>query len=262
MEDILTITNLSKKYKGNEKYAVKDLCFEVKEGELFAFLGPNGAGKSTTIKCITGALPFSDGNIRICGYDLHDNPISAKKNVGYVPDNHFLYDTMTADEYINFMADIYGVGLNDRKQRSEKYLELFDLTDVKNKPVGGYSHGMKQKICIIGALIHNPKLWILDEPLTGLDPKSAYNLKEIMREHCKQGNSVLFSSHIIEVVEKLCDRVAIIDKGKLIVSGSMDEIKASNVDNSLEEFFMSVTDSSVQGGEKFDENFGKDEFSE
>ncbi len=260
MGNILTITNLSKKYKGNEKYSVKDLCFEVEEGELFAFLGPNGAGKSTTIKCITGALPYSEGSVRICGYDLHESPIAAKKNIGYVPDNHFLYETMTANEYINFMADIYGVGINDRKTRAEKYLELFDLADVANKQVGGYSHGMKQKICVIGALIHNPKLWILDEPLTGLDPKSAYNLKELMREHCKEGNSVLFSSHIIEVVEKLCDRVAIIDKGSLIVSGSMDEIRASNKEGSLEEFFISVTDSSANGGERFDENLSSEEF--
>lgn len=241
MSEILTITNLSKKYKGNDKYSVKDLSFQVNEGELFAFLGPNGAGKSTTIKCITGALPYSEGNIKICGHDLHERPIDAKKNIGYVPDNHFTYDTMTGGEYVNFMADIYGVGINDRKTRADKYVELFGLTDAIGKPIGSYSHGMKQKICVIGALIHNPKLWILDEPLTGLDPQSAYNLKELMKEHCKDGNSVLFSSHIIEVVEKLCDRLAIIDKGSLIISGSMEEIRAKNADNSLEEFFLSVT---------------------
>lgn len=238
---ILSINNLSKKYRGNENYSVKDLSFNVKEGELFAFLGPNGAGKSTTIKCITGALPYTEGNISICGYNLHDNPVAAKKNIGYVPDNHFLYEGMTANEYINFMADIYGVGVNDRKERSRKYLELFSLTDSADKPLSSYSHGMKQKICVIGALIHNPKLWILDEPLTGLDPMSAYNLKELMREHCKEGNSVFFSSHIIEVVEKLCDKVAIIDKGQLIISGSMDEIRAKDKENSLEDFFISVT---------------------
>lgn len=241
MSDVLTITNLSKKYKGNENYSVKDLSFEVKEGELFAFLGPNGAGKSTTIKCIVGAMPYSEGNIKICSHDLHEDPIQAKINVGYVPDNHFTYDTMTGWEYINFMSDIYGVGVNDRKLRGEKYLELFSLSDASGKPIGSYSHGMKQKICVIGALIHNPKLWILDEPLTGLDPQSAYNLKELMRQHCKEGNSVLFSSHIIEVVEKLCDRLAIIDKGSLLISGSMEEIRAKNEDNSLEEFFLSVT---------------------
>ncbi len=246
MSDILRITNLSKKYKGNEKYSVRDLNLQVKEGELFAFLGPNGAGKSTTIKCIVGALPFTEGNVNICGYDFHEKPIEAKRCIGYVPDNHFLYETMTANEYINFMADIYGVGINDRKIRAEKYLELFGLSDVANKAVGSYSHGMKQKICVIGALIHNPKLWILDEPLTGLDPQSAYNLKELMREHCREGNSVLFSSHIIEVVEKLCDRLAIIDKGRLLISGSMDEIRASNEDNSLEEFFLSVTQQSQE----------------
>ena len=245
MNEILTITNLSKKYKGNDKYSVKDLSFSVKEGELFAFLGPNGAGKSTTIKCITGALPYSEGNIKICGHDLRESPIDAKKNIGYVPDNHFTYDTMTGNEYINFMSDIYGVGVNDRKTRADKYLQLFGLTDVAQKPIGGYSHGMKQKICVIGALIHNPKLWILDEPLTGLDPQSAYNLKELMKEHCKEGNSVLFSSHIIEVVEKLCDRLAIIDKGSLLISGSMEEIRAKNSDNSLEEFFLSVTQGDV-----------------
>lgn len=238
---ILSINNLSKKYKGNENYSVKDLSFDIKEGELYAFLGPNGAGKSTTIKCITGALPYNEGSISICGYNLHDNPVQAKQNIGYVPDNHFLYENMTAMEYINFMADIYGVGVNDRVQRSKKYLELFSLTDSKNKPLSSFSHGMKQKVCVIGALIHNPKLWILDEPLTGLDPMSAFNLKELMKEHCKEGNSVFFSSHIIEVVEKLCDKVAIIDKGKLLISGSMDEIRAKDDENSLEDFFLSVT---------------------
>lgn len=238
---ILTINNLSKKYRGNENYSVKDLSFEVNEGELYAFLGPNGAGKSTTIKCITGALPYSEGDITVCGCNLKDNPVEAKKNIGYVPDNHFLYEGMTANEYIDFMADIYGVGLNDRNERRKKYVELFSLGDAINKPLSSYSHGMKQKVCVIGALIHNPKLWILDEPLTGLDPMSAYNLKELMKEHCKEGNSVFFSSHIIEVVEKLCDKVAIIDKGRLLVSGSMEEIRAKNDDHSLEDFFLSVT---------------------
>lgn len=240
-DQILSINNLSKKYRGNENYSVKDLSFDVKEGELYAFLGPNGAGKSTTIKCITGALPYTEGNISVCGFNLHDNPVEAKKNIGYVPDNHFLYESMTADEYINFMADIYGVGVNDRKERSKKYLRLFALEDSQNKPLSSFSHGMKQKVCVIGALIHNPKLWILDEPLTGLDPMSAYNLKELMKEHCKEGNSVFFSSHIIEVVEKLCDKVAIIDKGHLLVSGSMEEIRAMDKENSLEDFFISVT---------------------
>lgn len=259
---ILSIDNLSKKYRGNEKYSVKDLSFEVNEGELYAFLGPNGAGKSTTIKCIVGALPYSEGNISVCGYNLHDNPVAAKKNIGYVPDNHFLYEGMTANEYIDFMADIYGVGVNDRNARRKKYLELFSLEDSQDKLLSSFSHGMKQKVCVIGALIHNPKLWILDEPLTGLDPMSAYNLKELMREHCKEGNSVFFSSHIIEVVEKLCDKVAIIDKGRLLVSGSMEEIRAKDDDNSLEDFFISVTqkesDAQKVASLGIDEESGKD----
>lgn len=259
---ILSINNLSKKYRGNDNYSVKDLSFEVKEGELYAFLGPNGAGKSTTIKCITGALPYKEGSINICGYNLHDNPVEAKKNIGYVPDNHFLYESMTANEYINFMADIYGVGVNDRKERSKKYLELFSLTDSQNKPLSSFSHGMKQKVCVIGALIHNPKLWILDEPLTGLDPMSAYNLKELMKEHCKEGNSVFFSSHIIEVVEKLCDKVAIIDKGHLLISGSMEEIRAKDRENSLEDFFISVTQNDKDAIQLSENNESEDEFTE
>ena len=235
---MLTITNLSKKYKNNEKYAVKDISFEVKDGEIFGFLGPNGAGKSTTIKCVTGILPFTEGSINIGGYNLKDDPINAKMQIGFVPDNHMMYEQLTAREYVNFMADIFKVGSEDRKIRTNKLLELFELTDVFDKQISSYSHGMKQKICVIGALVHNPKLWILDEPLTGLDPKSAHILKELMKEHCKEGNSVFFSSHMLEVVEKVCDRVAIIDKGQLIACDSVEELKKQD---SLENFFLAVT---------------------
>lgn len=237
---MLEITNLSKQYRNNTEFSVKDISFKIDEGEIFGFLGPNGAGKSTTIKCVTGILPYSMGNIKICGHDLQEHPTLAKQEIGYVPDNHMMYETLTAKEYINFMSDIFKVGANDRKQRSEKLLELFDLTNVYDKQISTFSHGMKQKICVIGALVHNPKLWILDEPMTGLDPKSSHTLKMLMKEHCAQGNSVFFSSHMLEVVEKLCDRIAIINKGQLLEVGNLESIKSNN-GLSLEDFFLSVT---------------------
>lgn len=238
---MLSITNLSKTYKGNTLPAVSDISFEVKRGEIFGFLGPNGAGKSTTIKCIMGILPFEHGCITINGVDIKANPIAAKANIGYVPDNHVIYDKLTGLEYANFMADIYGVSSEDRKQRIEELAETFQLTEALNKPINSYSHGMKQKICVIGALVHKPKLWVLDEPMMGLDPKSSYELKQLMRKHCDEGNCVCFSSHMLEIVEKICDRVAIIDKGRLIAVKTVDEIKESRQDGSLEEFFLSVT---------------------
>lgn len=213
---------------------------EVNKGEIFGFLGPNGAGKSTTIKMITGILMPDYGNIEVCGYDLINNPINAKLNIGYVPDNHAVYEKLKGIEYLNFMADIYGINKEDREKNIGNYLKIFNMEDAANSLIKSYSHGMKQKICVIGALIHNPKLWILDEPLTGLDPQSAFMLKEHMREHCKQGNTVFFSSHVLEVVEKICDRVAIIDKGRLVAVGTIEQLK-SRADNSLEKYFLELT---------------------
>lgn len=237
---MLEITNLSKKYKSNDKYSIRDISFDVKEGEIFGFLGPNGAGKSTTIKCVTGILPYNEGNIKICGYDLQESPLKAKKEIGFVPDNHIMYESLTAIEYVDFIANIYGVGVNDKKQRADKLFEIFELTDASNKQISTFSHGMKQKISVIGALVHQPKLWILDEPMTGLDPKSSYTLKQLMREHCNEGNSVFFSSHMLDVVEKVCDRIAIVNKGELLEVGDLDTIKSNNK-ASLEDFFLSVT---------------------
>lgn len=248
---MLTINHLSKRYKNNDQFAVKDVSFAVKEGEIFGFLGPNGAGKSTTIKCLTGILPYEEGCIEVCGVDLKENPVKAKSNIGYVSDNHATYEKLTAREYLRFMADIYNVGPHDRKTRTEKLLEIFDLTNVYDKQISGYSHGMKQKICVIGALIHNPRLWVLDEPLTGLDPKSAHQLKELMHEHCLNGNSVFFSSHVLEVVEKICDRIAIIDKGSLLMVSDMESLKQNAAELSLEDFFLSVTGEG-NGEERFD----------
>ena len=244
---MLKIENLRKKYRGGEKYAVDGISLEVREGEVFGFLGPNGAGKSTTIKCAAGILPFDEGRISICGKDLRTETIAAKMQMGYVSDNHAVYDKLTAREYLNFISDIYGVGDSDRKRRADEYMQMFGLTDAFDSPIKTFSHGMKQKICVIGALIHAPKLWILDEPMTGLDPKSAFELKELMRRHCEEGNSVFFSSHVLEVVEKVCDHVAIIDGGKIIAGLGIGELDDIRNGSSLEDVFLSLTEDAPQG---------------
>lgn len=238
---MLIIDNLTKKYLKSDVKAVDGLSLEIENGEIFGFLGPNGAGKSTTIKCLTGILPFSEGDIMLDGVSLLKNPIEVKMNIGYVPDTHDFYERLTGAEYINFMANVYGVNENDRKNRFDKYVSMFRLSDAINDYIKSYSHGMRQKISIIGALIHNPKLWVLDEPLTGLDPQSAFDLKELMKQHCAEGNSVFFSSHVLEVVEKICDRVAIINKGKLVTVCDINELKEKREDLSLEELFLSLT---------------------
>lgn len=238
---MITISNLSKKYKSADTYAVKNLSLTVQDGEVFGFIGANGAGKSTTIKCITGILPFVEGKIEIAGFDLAKDPISAKKNIGYVSDNHSVYDKLTGRQYVNFLADVYGVTKELRDTRLNELAIRFELQDKLDNPIKSYSHGMKQKICVIGALIHEPKVWVLDEPLTGLDPKSARELKGLMREHCNKGNVVFFSSHVLEVVEKLCDRVAIIKNGEIIASFSMDELEKQQEGKSLEDFFLEIT---------------------
>lgn len=235
------IRKLTKTYSGNSRPSVNNLSFKVNDGEIFGFIGPNGAGKSTTIKCVTGIIGFESGEILIDGISIKDDPIAAKKNIGYVSDDHTLYEGLTGTEYINFICNVFGVSQSDRDSRLSKYLELFALKDAINNQISSYSHGMKQKLCIIAALIHNPKIWILDEPMTGLDPKSAYNLKQLMKEHAEEGNIVFFSSHVLDVVEKVCDRVGIIDDGHLITSCKIDELKSSS-DKSLEEFFLKLTD--------------------
>ena len=242
---MLEIKNLTKSYGGSSVPAVDNLSLKVEKGEIFGFIGPNGAGKSTTIKCITGILNFSEGQILIDDKDLKSEPIEAKKIVGYVSDSHVIYDKLTGIEFVNFMCNIYGVSQSEREERLEKYLEIFELKNAINNLIKSYSHGMKQKLNIIGALIHEPKLWILDEPLTGLDPKSSYELKKLMREHTERGNSVFFSSHVLDVVEKICDRIAIIDRGKLITTCAVSELKDSEnsgIKASLEEIFLKITE--------------------
>ena len=239
---MIKINSLSKMYKNADRFAVKNLSLIVNDGEVFGFIGANGAGKSTTIKCITGILPYNDGSIEIAGYDMAKDSISAKKNIGYVSDYHSVYDKLTGREYVNFLANIYGVSKQDRDQRLNDLSIRFDLQDKLDSPIKSYSYGMKQKICVIGALIHEPKVWILDEPLTGLDPKSAKELKGLMREHCEKGNVVFFSSHVLEVVEKLCDRIAIIKDGEIIASFTMEELEQKQQGKSLEDIFLELTD--------------------
>lgn len=235
---MLTIKNLSKRYGKSTVKSVDNLSLELKPGEVFGFLGPNGAGKSTTIKSIVGILPFEEGEIDICGVNLVKDPLKAKKMIGYVPDNHAVFERLTGREYVNHIANLYNVPVRQMEQVSDYYVKLFKLENAFDNPIKSYSHGMKQKITVIAALVHNPKLWILDEPLTGLDPQSAYQLKCAMRKHADNGNTVFFSSHILDVVENLCDRVCIIKKGQLQGIYDLKELKANN--QSLEKLFMDI----------------------
>ena len=236
---MLKVTNLKKVYPKSDRVAVDDISFELRPGEIFGFLGQNGAGKSTTIKCLTGILPFEGGTIEVCGYDIQKDPIKAKMNMGYVPDNHSVYEKLTGREYVNYVADLYRVSKADRTERLERYLDLFKLRFAIDKQIKAYSHGMKQKICIIAALIHEPKLWVLDEPMMGLDPQSTAEIIAYMREHCAKGNTVFFSSHNLDLVKRLCHRVAIINEGHLIDCFDL----AGNEENkaNLEERFFKIT---------------------
>jgi ABC-2 type transport system ATP-binding protein len=240
---VIEIKNVSKSYNKGQTKAVDDLSLNIRDGEIFGFLGPNGAGKTTTIKMITGILNADSGSISLNKYDIKKDPISAKMQMGYVPDNPDIYNKLKGIEYLNFMADVYEVPSNIRRDRIKSLLERFDLLDSSDDLIQSYSHGMKQKIVVIGALINNPPVWILDEPLTGLDPKSAFILKEMMKEHAAQGKTVFFSSHVLEVVEKLCDRIGIINKGKLVFCGTIDEINEyASGDESFEKIFLEMTE--------------------
>lgn len=238
---MLKIDKLKKTYGNTQTHAVNELSIEVKAGEVFGFLGPNGAGKSTTIKSVVGILPFESGDIEICGVSLKQNPMLAKSYIGYVPDNHAVFERLTGREYVNHMASFFNVPIELMEERSSYYVQLFKLEKAFDQPIKSYSHGMKQKISVIAALVHEPKLWILDEPLTGLDPQSAYQLKQAMRNHADKGNTVFFSSHILDVVENLCDRACIIKKGTLQGVYDLKELKAQQI--SLEKVFMEIIES-------------------
>ncbi len=235
---MLEIKNLTKIYGNSTIKAVEDLSLELRAGEVFGFLGPNGAGKSTTIKSLVGIYPFQEGDILIDGISIKTDPLHAKKNIGYVSDNHAVFERLTGREYVNHMANLYGANMDEARERSEELMKIFQLEQFIDQPIKSYSHGMKQKVSVIAALAHNPKLWVLDEPLTGLDPQSAYQLKKVMKLHASKGNTVFFSSHILDVVENLCDRCCIIKKGKLQGVYDLKELKQKG--ESLEELFMNV----------------------
>jgi len=232
---MLYIDHLSKTF--GEKKAVDDLTLHIAPGEIYGFIGHNGAGKTTTLKSVVGIQQFDAGTITIGGHSIQDDPIACKKILAYIPDNPDLYEFMTGIQYLNFIADIFGVEESARQERIRKYADLFELTTDLAQPVAAYSHGMKQKLAIISAWLHEPKLILMDEPFVGLDPKASHILKGMMREVCDAGGAIFFSTHVLEVAEKLCDKVAIIKGGKLIRSGTMEEVKG---DDSLEEVFLEL----------------------
>ena len=232
---MLNIEHLTKAY--GEKKAVDDLNLHIVPGEIYGFIGHNGAGKTTTLKSVAGILQFDEGEITIDGISIKENPLECKRRFAYIPDNPDLYDYMTGIKYLNFIADIFGVGANERQERIRKYADAFELTADLAQPIAAYSHGMKQKLAIISAWLHEPKLILMDEPFVGLDPKASHLLKKMMRQVCNEGGAIFFSTHVLEVAEKLCDQVAIIKNGKLIRSGTMEEVKG---DESLEDVFLEM----------------------
>ena len=232
---MLHISHLTKTY--GEKRAVDDLSLHIAPGEVYGFIGHNGAGKTTTLKAVVGILQFDSGEITVGGKDIRTDPLGCKRILAYIPDNPDLYDYMSGEKYLNFIADVFGVGAAERRERIRQYADAFELTGDLAQPIASYSHGMKQKLAIISAWLHEPKLILMDEPFVGLDPKAAHILKGMMREHCDAGGAIFFSTHVLEVAEKLCDKVAIIKQGRLIASGTMDEVKG---DQSLEDVFLEL----------------------
>ena len=232
---MLNIAHLTKAY--GEKKAVDDLSLHIAPGEIYGFIGHNGAGKTTTLKSCCGILRFDAGEITVAGKSIRTDPIACKQVMAYIPDNPDLYEFLSGVKYLNFIADVYGVGKTERETRIRNYAERFGLTDDLAQPISEYSHGMKQKLAVISALLHEPKLILMDEPFVGLDPTASHQLKTIMREHCDRGGAIFFSTHVLEVAEKLCDKVAIIKQGRLIASGTMDEVKG---DQSLEAVFLEL----------------------
>lgn len=237
---MIKFTNVTKKY--NDFTAVDDLSFEVKKGEIVGFIGPNGSGKTTTMKLISGIIKKTSGSIIVNDFDIEKDPLKIKASIGYISDSPDAFLRLKGIDYLNFIADIYDVSLEDRKERIERYGKEFEMMDALANPMLSYSHGMRQKLMIISQLIHEPDTWILDEPTVGLDPKSSYTLKEMMKEHASKGKTVFFSTHILEIAEKLCDRVIIIFKGKKIYEGTLDELKEKYPDKTLEEIYITLID--------------------
>jgi ABC-2 type transport system ATP-binding protein len=239
---LLSIKGMSKTYRGSKVKAVDDLNLEVKTGEIFGFLGPNGAGKTTTIKAVVGLLRPDAGTITVDGVDVWASPLEAKRRIGFVPDTPDVYDRLTGREYLSFIADVFEVPAAEREQRAKQLLTMFELETAIPDLVQSFSHGMKQKLAVTAALMHRPSLMILDEPMTGLDPKSSHLFKELMREHCDQGGSVFFSTHVLDVAERLCDRIGIINRGRLVAVGTMDELRSKAAgEATLESIFLELT---------------------
>lgn len=238
---MIKFKNVTKVYNRTIK-AVNNVSFEVRCGEIVGFTGPNGSGKTTTIKMLTGILPPDKGEIKINGFDIKKNMIQAKSSIGYIADSPDMFLRLKGIEFLNFIADVYKVSDDDRKKRVNELAERFELTDALSSPMMSYSHGMRQKLMVIAALVHNPPVWILDEPMTGLDPKSSYELKEMMREHAKKGNAVFFSTHVLEVAEKLCDKVIIIKKGNLLYDGTLENLESQHLNQTLENIFLEMTE--------------------
>ncbi len=234
---MLTITHLTKRY--GDKTAVNDLSLTIGAGEIYGFIGHNGAGKTTTLKACCGLIGFDEGEITIDGHSIKDDPLACKRVTAYIPDNPDMYDFLTGYEYLNFVADVYGVSTEERKERMNRYGDLLSITDAFGQPISSMSHGMRQKIALISALIHKPRLILMDEPFVGLDPSAAHKLKTIMREHCEAGGAIFFSTHVLEVAEKLCDKVALIKDGQLLKNGTMESVKG---DSSLETVFLELAD--------------------
>ncbi|HRF70709.1 MAG: ABC transporter ATP-binding protein [Anaeroplasmataceae bacterium] len=235
---MLEIRNVSKTYKKSSVKAIDSISLVIDDGDIYGFVGPNGAGKSTTIKCVTGILKFEEGDILLDGVSIKDNPLALKQKMAYVPDNPDIYENLSGIDYINFICDVYGVEKN-RSEDIKRYSTLFGIEERLGDAIKNYSHGMKQKVVLIAAILHKPKLLVLDEPFVGLDPKAAFDLKEIMKELCANGTMIFFSSHVLEVVEKLCNKIAIIKDGKIISSGTIEEVKG---DTSLENVFLELFD--------------------
>jgi ABC-2 type transport system ATP-binding protein len=247
---VFELCNLTKSYAKGTVKAVDDVTLRVEAGEIFGFLGPNGAGKTTTIKMLTGILAPDSGSVSVDSVNIAERPTEAKRGFGYVSDNPELFGRLKAKEYLNFMGDVYGVPTKERKERVERYSELFEIHDALNASISSFSRGMKQKLLVVGSLIHDPSNWILDEPMVGLDPKAAFDLKEEMRERAKAGKTVFFSTHVMEVAEKVCDRLAIIAKGKIVFAGTLDELRASRGSgDSLESLFLELVDDDAGGAE-------------
>ncbi len=238
---MISLENVTKSYNKTVK-AVDDMSFTVNGGEIVGFIGPNGSGKTTTVKMLTGVIPADSGSIEINGFNIRKNPIQAKQQIGYIPDNPDMFLRLKGNEFLELIGDIYKVPLDERKKRIGSIIEKFGLNEALNSPLMSYSHGMRQKILITAALMHNPPVWILDEPMTGLDPKSAFELKQMMREHADSGNAVFFSTHVLEVAEKLCDRVIIIRKGHKLYDGTLEKLEEQNENKSLEDIFLELTE--------------------